>query len=87
MGEVCSSGSDSCKLNKIFVGVADSCDLLVCVGFLFAACPDDARPGWVGFRAGYDVDVHLPDDVTDGGDVDFFWLKMAVSKTRYTTNA
>ena len=57
-------------------GVSDVGDGLGVVGLLGFGGPDRAGPGGVGFGASDDMDVHLPDDVTDAGDVEFGGLKV-----------
>jgi hypothetical protein len=65
---------------------ADFFDLIQRVFCLPLESPDGAGPGGIGLGAADDVDVHLADDVSDAGDVEFVGFEMVVDEVRGGTD-
>ena len=70
------------QAEKTARGGADLELFLVAVGLFPIEAPDGGRPCGIIGGASHDVQVHLPDDIADAGDVELFRLKVRCDKFR-----
>ena len=59
---------------------------LVTIGLLSIKAPDGGRPCGIIGRASHNVQMHLPDDIANTGDVELFGLKVRCDKFRDTAD-